>query len=393
MAPTPTRTTTATEPGRASRPGAGREVLVVLHEPVVGGATLSVLRTLPLLRERGWRFLLWAPRPSELHDYLTEQGWEVHGAERTVGYSLAALRLPPGPRRRLAAMPALLRRAAPTCGRAAPRGRPRELLDDARRGSGLADERRAGRRTPARDDRADDQGHGRPSRDPSALAGGDRCLGRVCGESRDRWLASAGRQRRRRVPGEGRRSRAGRRRAAGRCNGWRAQPPQGHGRLCRGRGDRAGAQAGGQVRARRFRHGSHSTPIGRPACSSEPVPPGSSTSPGPTCQTLLGEVDVFALPSRIDPCPISLLEAMGAGLPVDRGRQRRHSRAARRRQGRRARPARGSGCDGRRDPPPARRPCPGPGARIRGPGASDGDLLDRASGAGIEDAWLAALGR
>ncbi len=81
-------------------------MLVVLHEPVLGGATLSVLRTLPLLRERGWRFLFWAPRPSELDDRLREDGWEVHGAKRTVSYSLAALRLPPGPRRRLAAMPA-----------------------------------------------------------------------------------------------------------------------------------------------------------------------------------------------------------------------------------------------------------------------------------------------
>ncbi len=42
----------------------------------------------------------------------------------------------------------------------------------------------------------------------------------------------------------------------------------------------------------------------------------SSTCGPPTCRELLTEIDVFALPSRIDPCPISLLEAMGAGLPV-----------------------------------------------------------------------------
>ncbi len=108
MAPTPTAITTATDAGATAGPGAGREVLVVLHEPVVGGATLSVLRTLPLLVERGWRFCVWAPRPSELYDYVEAAGWEVRGAPRTVSYSLAALRLPPGPRARLRSMPAYL---------------------------------------------------------------------------------------------------------------------------------------------------------------------------------------------------------------------------------------------------------------------------------------------
>ncbi len=103
---------TAAEPSRPQAGGAARgghrEVLVVLHEPSLGGATLSVLRTLPLLEARGWRFSFWVPRPSPLFDHLRRRGYVVEGAPRTVSYSLAALRLPPGPRARLRATPAYL---------------------------------------------------------------------------------------------------------------------------------------------------------------------------------------------------------------------------------------------------------------------------------------------
>jgi glycosyltransferase involved in cell wall biosynthesis len=110
MGQTPTPTTTATEaPGDpASAPGDGREVLIVFHEPIPGGATLSVLRTLPLLASRGWRFRFWVAEPSALAEHLRGLGFEVDGGERTVSYSLRALRLPPGPRERLRAMPRYL---------------------------------------------------------------------------------------------------------------------------------------------------------------------------------------------------------------------------------------------------------------------------------------------
>jgi glycosyltransferase involved in cell wall biosynthesis len=80
-----------------------------LHEEVLGGATLSVLRCVSLLEARGWDLCFWAPRPSALYNHLVAEGREVSGGRRPVAYSLAALRLPPGPARRLAAMPGYLR--------------------------------------------------------------------------------------------------------------------------------------------------------------------------------------------------------------------------------------------------------------------------------------------
>jgi glycosyltransferase involved in cell wall biosynthesis len=88
--------------------GPGR-VLMVLHEDVLGGATLSVLRCVPGLEERGWEFTFWAPRPSEVFDRLAEEGRDVAGAERPLAYSLRGLMLPPGPLRRLSATPRYVR--------------------------------------------------------------------------------------------------------------------------------------------------------------------------------------------------------------------------------------------------------------------------------------------
>ncbi len=39
---------------------------------------------MPLLAERGWEFSFWAPRPSELYDELAARGWDVDGAPRVV---------------------------------------------------------------------------------------------------------------------------------------------------------------------------------------------------------------------------------------------------------------------------------------------------------------------
>jgi glycosyltransferase involved in cell wall biosynthesis len=87
----------------------GPRVVVAFHEVVLGGATRSVLRSVPLLEERGWRFSFWAPRPSELFDHLQAGGWDVDGAPRSIEYSVRAWRLPPGPVRRLIAAPGYLR--------------------------------------------------------------------------------------------------------------------------------------------------------------------------------------------------------------------------------------------------------------------------------------------
>lgn len=86
-----------------------REVSAVFHETVLGGATLSVTRLVPLLEDRGWRFRFWAPRPSPLFEELRARGLPVEGAPRPVAYSLAALRLPPGAVGRLRATPGYVR--------------------------------------------------------------------------------------------------------------------------------------------------------------------------------------------------------------------------------------------------------------------------------------------
>lgn len=104
--PTPTSTTTVTEPPADP---AGRRLLIVFHEEVLGGATISVLRLLPGLEAAGWEPSFWVPRPSPLADELEARGLRVRGAPRPVAYSLAGLRLPPGPGARLAAMPAYVR--------------------------------------------------------------------------------------------------------------------------------------------------------------------------------------------------------------------------------------------------------------------------------------------
>jgi glycosyltransferase involved in cell wall biosynthesis len=47
-----------------------------------------------------------------LYDDLASRGWDVDGAPRSIEYSVRAWRLPPGPRRRLAAAPSYFRRFA-----------------------------------------------------------------------------------------------------------------------------------------------------------------------------------------------------------------------------------------------------------------------------------------
>lgn len=85
-------------------------VAVLFHERHLGGATRSVERIVPLLEEFGWEFSFWVPRPSALYDELAGRGWDVDGAPRTFEYSLRALRLPPGIGRRVTSAPAYVRR-------------------------------------------------------------------------------------------------------------------------------------------------------------------------------------------------------------------------------------------------------------------------------------------
>ena len=95
-------------------------VLVVLHEDVPGGASLSIVRVAPLLAERGWRLVFWASRPSRLYDELRDRGLEVHGEGRLIAYSWRALRVPPGPRTRIASQPRYLRAFRATLRRVSP---------------------------------------------------------------------------------------------------------------------------------------------------------------------------------------------------------------------------------------------------------------------------------
>jgi glycosyltransferase involved in cell wall biosynthesis len=81
--------------------GAGRRVAVVFHEPHLGGATRSVTRIVPFLEERGWKFSFWCARPSELFDHLASEGYDVAGAPRMLEYSVRAWRVPPGPLARM----------------------------------------------------------------------------------------------------------------------------------------------------------------------------------------------------------------------------------------------------------------------------------------------------
>src|SRR3954452_9958291 len=86
-----------------------RTVLVVFHQDVLGGATLSVVRMIPHLEERGWRFAFWVERPSPLFDELRDRGLTVSGRPRPVAYSVTSLREPPGLRRRVLETPSYLR--------------------------------------------------------------------------------------------------------------------------------------------------------------------------------------------------------------------------------------------------------------------------------------------
>jgi glycosyltransferase involved in cell wall biosynthesis len=64
----------------------------------------------PLLEREGWEFSFWVPKPSDLYDDFAARGWDVDGAERCIEYSVRAWRLAPGPRQRVRAVPGYVRR-------------------------------------------------------------------------------------------------------------------------------------------------------------------------------------------------------------------------------------------------------------------------------------------
>ena len=84
-------------------------VLICLHDELMNGASISILRAIPLLEERGWRFAFWVPSPGPAREHLEALGADVAGRERPIASSLAASRLPPGIRTRALATPGYIR--------------------------------------------------------------------------------------------------------------------------------------------------------------------------------------------------------------------------------------------------------------------------------------------
>jgi glycosyltransferase involved in cell wall biosynthesis len=83
---------------------------MVFHEPELGGASLSLLRLVPLLERRGWGFSFWVPGPGPAEAELRARGYPVVAEVRLLRFSRRGLREAPGPIRRVAATPAYLKR-------------------------------------------------------------------------------------------------------------------------------------------------------------------------------------------------------------------------------------------------------------------------------------------
>jgi glycosyltransferase involved in cell wall biosynthesis len=98
-----------------------RPVAVVLHEPLLGGASTALLRALPALEREGWSFCFWVPQPGPAAEALIGRGHRVDGARRHLRYSRAALREPPGMIPRLGSLPGYARAFAAFLRREDPR--------------------------------------------------------------------------------------------------------------------------------------------------------------------------------------------------------------------------------------------------------------------------------
>lgn len=75
----------------------------------MGGASRSVLRAIPVLAEQGWDFRFHVADPSPLADELRAEGYAVTGAVRQVGFSVKWLRHGGEPGAKLKSMPAWFR--------------------------------------------------------------------------------------------------------------------------------------------------------------------------------------------------------------------------------------------------------------------------------------------
>ncbi len=84
-------------------------VAVVLHEPLLGGATSSLLSALGPLERRGWSFRFWVPGRGPAEAELRRRGYEVAGTERLLRFSPRGLSEPPGPLRRVTSVLPYLR--------------------------------------------------------------------------------------------------------------------------------------------------------------------------------------------------------------------------------------------------------------------------------------------
>jgi glycosyltransferase involved in cell wall biosynthesis len=80
-------------------------VALLFHEGQTGGASLTVVRVLDELSERGWQFCAYVDSPGPLADLLEAHGVDVDGRRRMVGFSRRWLRHPPGPAAKLRSMP------------------------------------------------------------------------------------------------------------------------------------------------------------------------------------------------------------------------------------------------------------------------------------------------
>jgi glycosyltransferase involved in cell wall biosynthesis len=287
---------------------------VAFHEGVLGGATLSVLRIVPLLESLGWRFLFWVPKPSELFNELESAGHAVYGAPRHVSFSLRALRLPPGPRQRLTRMPGYFdsfRRAL------------RDLAPDIVHANSIATlpeasvARLSGR--PVVVHVHEMVPWSRKGRVAAVVARGVSselvAVSQACGE---------------RLAGSGSRPRIVFESAPIPPSALRRPPASGRsvvgtvGVVSRRKGSDTFVEAARLVKAEtREVEFEMIGPITDPLDADwaaqvleDAARIGISHTPRADVQAALGSWDIFALPSRRDPCPISLLEAMAAGLPV-----------------------------------------------------------------------------
>ena len=85
-----------------------RTVALAFHEERLGGASLAILRVMPLLEERGWSFACWTPGPGALRAELQQRGYTVGGEPKLLRFSARSLRAAPGPWARLSSLPGYL---------------------------------------------------------------------------------------------------------------------------------------------------------------------------------------------------------------------------------------------------------------------------------------------